>query len=42
MSLMTRRRRIARLLDRFSRLCFHRAVPVDFDELDAYIDRIAD
>jgi hypothetical protein len=37
---VTRRRRIARILERFARLCFARELP-DLDALDAYIDRAA-
>jgi hypothetical protein len=37
---MTRRRRVARFLDRLGWLCFQRP-PVDFHSLDAHLDRVA-
>jgi hypothetical protein len=37
---MTRRRRIARFLDRLGWLCFQHP-PVDYCALEAYLDRMA-
>jgi hypothetical protein len=37
---MTRRRRVARILDRLAFACFQHP-PVDYDALDAYLDHMA-
>jgi hypothetical protein len=37
---MTRRRRVARILDRLAFACFQHP-PVDYDGIEAYLDRMA-